>query len=1254
MKNQYSLMGSLVFGFLLCWSLSANAGTVQITDNFTGKVPTNDWLTPNAADGTTNTVCMTAGDGSGSIPACTTFTGGRSADAAGSGALRLTDAVNNQHGGILSNFTFPSGSGIQVTFTTYTYGGTGADGINFFLMDGSTTPTVGGTGGSLGYSCSNVNSGYNGVIGGYIGLGIDEYGNYLNPGDNTKTGPGFKAGRIGLRGAGNVNWDWLNQNYPTYYPSLVSSSADKMAAVKATCKTGLLQQGASQTSTWTWASTATSDATVLTNNCTSILTYSALSDKYSSNYPASTKSQKVTSSAMSDAVATTCSTGFIQQGTYSKSTSSWTWTSTSTTLASTDLLSNACSGKLTYTQLNAASPSGYPSSVTSTSDRQTAVNLTCTTGMLQQGTLDTASGSWSWSTVTGNPTVADYPVFTDSNGNYIGYAVLPSTTPIGSAAQTRSAATPISYKLQITQDGYLSLWYSYNGGVFQSVLTNQSISATNGALPANLRFGFTGSTGGSNNVHEITCFQAVPSDVSASSAGLNVESAQLKTGTQVYSAFYNSRNWSGGLVARNLLFDSTTQTTYAADTANWDASCVLTGGNCSATGATNMTAQGSANRAMLSWNGSKGVPFAWASTTGTDTLTSAQQDALDAVDYEGDDRVPYLRGDTSKEINSGNLSSGNTSGVFRGRTSILGDIIDSSPTWVGAPQRMYPTGAWADSLYTAQTLAENASGAQSYSAYKTANATRLNLVYVGANDGFLHAFRAGSYDANGNYVNTGATPNDGKEMLAYMPAAIVNTIHNGSSTGLDFSSTQYGHNYFVDATPGTGDVFYKKAWHTWLVSGLGAGGNAIYALDITDPSNFTEGKASSVVLGEWNDSTLTNLGQTYGIPVITRFHNGKWGAVFGNGLNSASGVAGIYVMQIDPTDGSTSFTFLSTLSGSSGTKNGIAYVTPVDLDSDHITDYVYAGDIYGQVWRFDLTSSDPADWGVPTKTTGSGSSQVTTGVPLFKTASGQPISTKVLIAAVTPSTGSGIARLMVMFGTGNKVPQNLTSEATYATTTQSIYDVWDWNTSDWNSKSTSQFLGLTGSDVPTGTTLDKGSLAQQTITDTFDSTDQSSTTPSRTVSSVVVCWKGSTTCTGGASANTQFGAYMDLPSKTVGTKTVYEQAVYSPAVLAGAFLINTVVPETNTPLTCSAESAGGWTYALSFGNGGATAGSYFGMTKNGKPVSAISIGAVGTSSIVISQGGNNLVSETGTGKPVVQKVYGVPGTGGRVNWAQLR
>ena len=141
----------------------------------------------------------------------------------------------------------------------------GADGISFFLMDCECPRYhhdrrhgqgdgngLGSWGGSLGYTCSNSNPPYNGLVGAYLGLGIDEYGNFLNgtslvagyagtntaTGDNSALGYGYKPGRIGLRGAGNIAWSWLqHQLLPLRVPGDIFTAAQQQAAVQATCKT---------------------------------------------------------------------------------------------------------------------------------------------------------------------------------------------------------------------------------------------------------------------------------------------------------------------------------------------------------------------------------------------------------------------------------------------------------------------------------------------------------------------------------------------------------------------------------------------------------------------------------------------------------------------------------------------------------------------------------------------------------------------------------------------------------------------------------------------------------------------------------------------------------------------------------------------------------------------------------------------------------------------------------------------------------
>jgi type IV pilus assembly protein PilY1 len=456
--------------------------------------------------------------------------------------------------------------------------------------------------------------------------------------------------------------------------------------------------------------------------------------------------------------------------------------------------------------------------------------------------------------------------------------------------------------------------------------------------------------------------------------------------------------------------------------------------------------------------------------------------------------------------------------------------------------------------------------------------SRLNVVYTGANDGLLHGFRSGSYNANGTFCSTSnncsgtVTPNDGQEVLAYMPGAVLQTIHNAGNSGIDFSNSQYGHAFYVDATPGTGDLFYGNAWHTWVVGGLGPGGAAIYALDVTNPTNFAETNAGSLVIGEWTPTTLAcagttstnggancgnNLGNTYGTPTIRRLHNGDWAVIFGNGLGSASGDAGIYIMTIDPTTTNTTFYYLSTSTGSAASPNGIAFAAPADLDGDHITDYVYAGDIQGNLWRFDLTSNNPSNWAV-------------TSGPVFQAPAGQPITTAIVAAAGSPYTGLG-RYLVLLFGTGEKFPLTNLNPATYASGTQTLYGVWDWNLASWNSMSGAQYAALApaaATGLSASGSVQQANLTQQTATINATTNNRDMSNPQ------TICWQGTTTCAGGASANTMYGWYLNLPGSN-------EQIIYNPELVQQALTVNSVVPAANDPTSCAIPTDTGITYVLS-------------------------------------------------------------------------
>ncbi|HEX4267271.1 MAG TPA: PilC/PilY family type IV pilus protein [Steroidobacteraceae bacterium] len=1019
----------------------------------------------------------------------------------------------------------------------------GADGMSFFLMDGSqpvsfnsgAVGNYGSWGGSLGYTCSNSNTPYNGLVGGYIGLGIDEYGNFLNGtqntlgvtnpqamGDNTASGGGQWANRIGLRGAGNVSWYWLNANYPNYYPSSLTASQQN-TAVQSTCETGTL---------WNYS------------------------------VPASPSNTGATSAAVSGVTGPTL---------------------------------------YDYTAISG----GYvvlPASVQIANEYSTG-----------------------------------------------GYSRQPYSTTSGTYG---TGANPITYDLKITSNGLLSLSYSYNGGAWTSVIKDQSIANSNITMPATVRFGFAGSTGGSSNIHEVLCFKAAAASQAASSTTVNQQqSSKVENGSQAYFGYYDPQNWTGSLTANSLI--NTAGVLTIATSANWDGSCELTGiangATCATTGQAGPVAaqpwtNGAGGRTILTWSGTAGIPFEWAN------LTSTEQSALDAGDStQTADRLQFLRGDPAEQIQNG--------GVYRNLDSVLADIVDSSSSWVGPPSKSvytaYETPAtWLDKLYPSTTMAENSG--QTYSSYVTAEATRQNVVYVGADDGFVHGFSAGAFDSTGTVYNSAT--NTGQEMLAYMPQGVLGTIHSASNSYLDYANPQYGHDFFVDATPATGDLYYSGTWHTWVVGGLGAGGSEIYALDVTTPANFTETNASSLVIGDWQGGTsaTTNpgsftcqnaancalsLGNTYGTPTIRRMHNGDWALIFGNGLNSSTGDAGIFILTINPSSGSKRVYYLST--GKANTSDGIAYAHPVDMDQDHVVDYIYAGDVLGNVWRFDVTSSDPNAWAV-------------TPGPLFTTPS-QPITSDVFPIFVQGTAG---VQLMLFFGTGEKFPLTQSTATTYATGQQSFYGIWDWNMSGWDANNSTQFASMPAGTI---TTMGTSNLQQQTVS--LDAGLPSIDTP------YMVCWAGTTTCsaatlsahTSAVSSNSQYGWYINLPGSNSGYgSNTNEQVIYNPIEVTTAIQFNTILPAIDSPLACTPDQDQGWSYALNVQNGNPVLG--FFVNNGNTHTIALQTNAAGSSTEVTTTNADGSPANTylifqstsGGAAPPLPVHPGNNVSGARETWIQLR
>jgi type IV pilus assembly protein PilY1 len=447
-------------------------------------------------------------------------------------------------------------------------------------------------------------------------------------------------------------------------------------------------------------------------------------------------------------------------------------------------------------------------------------------------------------------------------------------------------------------------------------------------------------------------FTDIISKTSAASA-VALNSPSVAVNAHVYQAKFSSGDWSGQLV------DLPLSTTGTMGAALWDAGQVLN--TIAPTSRVIITSKPSAG------SGRNGIPFRWPANPATPSATQldvAQTTALKSggTDAVGSARLDYLRGAATNE---------NPNGLkWRSRpTSKLGDIVNSAPHYVGAPNFNY--------------------GEAAYGAFRTAQMNRTKMIYVGANDGMLHGF----------------TVAGGVEKLGYIPSAMYANLSK-------LTDPNYAHRYYVDGSPNSGDVYYGGAWHTVLVSGMGGGGRGVFGLDITDPNNFTEANAGNLVNFEFSDD---DVGMVSGQIAIVKMNNGKWAGLFGNGYNSAgTGQSGLFIVDLE--NGNLIKKIL-TGEGSAGTPNALATPMAIDTDANNTVDTVYAGDMLGNMWKFDLSSGTPADWKVEYK--------------LFQAA--QPI-TAAPDVGEHPNGG-----FMVYFGTGKYLEAGDVS----STPGNAMYGIWD-------------------------------------------------------------------------------------------------------------------------------------------------------------------------------------------------------------------
>ncbi|MFZ6681670.1 pilus assembly protein [Undibacterium sp. Tian12W] len=317
---------------------------------------------------------------------------------------------------------------------------------------------------------------------------------------------------------------------------------------------------------------------------------------------------------------------------------------------------------------------------------------------------------------------------------------------------------------------------------------------------------------------------------------------------------------------------------------------------------------------------------------------------------------------------------------LRPRTVPFGDFVNSAPQYVKEGD---------DSGYS--FLPAGTDGKTSYGGYLLTKYNRTPMVYIGSNDGMLHAIN-------------GTT---GVEEFAYVPKAVMSNLPL-------LSRTTYGHRFFVDGTPAVGD-YYDNGWKTALVGTTGAGGRAVFAMDVTVPTLPTFGPGK--ILWEINSTTQAELGYTIGTPQIGRMPNGDWVAVVGNGYESFSKHAQLFIIRL--VDGAV--TRVDTGVGSTGAPNGLA--TPrLVVGADATIKAIFAGDIQGNLWKFDVKNS--------------GTTVAFSGNPLFQAKIGSVVQPITVQPDIMPHNRGGI---VVLFGTG-KIYE---TEDALTTDVQSLYGVWD-------------------------------------------------------------------------------------------------------------------------------------------------------------------------------------------------------------------
>lgn len=611
-------------------------------------------------------------------------------------------------------------------------------------------------------------------------------------------------------------------------------------------------------------------------------------------------------------------------------------------------------------------------------------------------------------------------------------------------------------------------------------------------------------------------------------AGSAIASKTLTPGgTLTYQAAFDTSDWTGDVLAFPISATGTAITLGTVPT--WTAATRL---GALATPATT-------RNIVIGKSGATASPTAYAFTwAAIDSTIQTQLNKLtpaSTADGLGQDRLNYLRGDRSREASP-----------FRTRTKLLGDIVNSGVVYSGAPQAFLG----ADTTFTG---------------FASTNASRTPAIFVGANDGMLHAFNATT----------------GDELFGYIPSWM------GPKLAALTAPTYVGnHQAYVDASPVVAEAQVGSAgtsadWKTVLVSGTGAGGSGVFALDVTAPSAFS----ASNVMWEFTRADDADMGYVVGRPQIVKLRTSapgattptyRWFAVVASGVNnyvpdsaglySTTGKPALFLLALDKAAG-------AAWSATATTPNYYKISLPIDstLSATNATgllnfkaslgfagevDQIYMGDLHGKLWRLNFALHGAAEWTMDKLSAyNKGTVALPIPYPLYiaATTAGavQPISMSPLLAA-GPVVG-GTKTTVIGFGTGKYLE---TSDKT-STVQNSFYAVYD-------NGSTAADNSPASASVITG----RGRLQAGTVN-----------TTARTITLSTFRWGRATS---NADTTQRSGWYFDLP-------VLGERMVNNGAINGDSFLMSSLIPASSGAAgSCAAAGGSGNLYDLNIDGEGGT------------------------------------------------------------------